>query len=109
MLDLWELVLGIAIKCPERNSYIKMILNFDETTMANLMSFINLITEDCVEVTESKIDESNKLEKALLATIDELTEENSQLKDKLEALEEGWEGDRSQLEDRLRELKREVN
>jgi hypothetical protein len=47
VLGMWELLLGIAIKCPERNTYIKMILNLDQQSMAALMSFINMISEDC--------------------------------------------------------------
>lgn len=80
VLGMWELLLGIAIKCPEKNTYIKMILNLDEQSQAALMSLINLISEDCPEMSMvgSQIDDGKdqKLEAALLATIDELTEEN---------------------------------
>ena len=44
VLGMWELLLGIAIKCPEKNTYIQMILNLDEQIQRTLMSLINMIT-----------------------------------------------------------------
>ncbi len=44
VLGMWELLLGIAIKCPEKNTYIQMILNLDEQSQRTLMSLINMIT-----------------------------------------------------------------
>lgn len=48
------------------------------------------------------------MEKALLNTIEELTEENNNLKEKLDAIEQKWEEDRVELQEKVRELKQEV-
>jgi len=108
---MWELLLGIAVKCPEKNTYIKMILGLDEQSQAALMSLINAVAEDCPELSSlSGLDDAKdqKLEAALLNTIDELTEENGQLREQLEALEEQLEALRASSGQEIAGLKEQL-
>lgn len=111
-IGLWELFLGIAIKCPRRNTYIKMILELDEESRIALMNFINMITEDCPEImgNESRIEDGKdeKLEKALITTIDDLTEENTILKEKIDSLTDSYDTERQEMKNRIEELKEAI-
>lgn len=105
VLSLWELMLGIAIKCPDKNTYIKMILSLDHKSQTALMSLINMISEDCPELSmvNSSIDDGKdqKLENALLNTIDELTDENNRLREQLDEAEERFEAERVALNEKI--------
>lgn len=90
-LKMWVIVLGIAIRCEERNLYIQLILNMDEKTQSSLMGFISKIDDTLatcpaldMEVSGMKKDKENvNLEKHLLNTIDELSEENATIKNRI--------------------------